>query len=112
MEVFGFGGGERMGKGGGWCGSSSGVRHPKREEGKGNLVGGIGGIRGIRGMHGRVLINEHECAGCGALPQYVACYVRNYAMYPDLIGAKGPGFRPQGGAQHASNLGCMLVMSA
>ena len=29
--------------------------------------------------------------------RYVACYVCNYAMYPDIIGAKGPGCRPKGG---------------
>lgn len=46
--------------------------------------------------------------------RYVACYVRNYAMYPNLIGAKGPGSRPKGGPQLACYfyLGGMLVMSA
>lgn len=45
-------------------------------------------------MHGRVLINEHELR---RVERYVACYVRDYAMFPILIGYRGPGSWPRGG---------------
>lgn len=36
--------------------------------------------------------------------RYVACYVRDYAMYPLLIGPRRPGSRPRGGQGGGPNL--------